>query len=163
MLAFRCCTMRVLALSVARCARRLAGVEAPPATRPALAGVHCRHWYSTPALHWHPTGTSLAQALHRCSTGTPQAHRYSTPTGAPRPLPWHPTAVVGEGARIAPGVRLGPFCVVSGGATLGADCDIGAGAHVLGATTLGAGCVLRSHAVVGAEVSAARSLTPASV
>lgn len=67
---------------------------------------------------------------------------------------FHPTAVIGDGATIAEGVKIGPFCVVSDGAVIGADCELGPGAHVLGNTTLGDRCVIRSHAVVGAEVRA---------
>ena len=64
----------------------------------------------------------------------------------------HPTAVIGTGAKIGEGVRIGPFCVVSERANIGPHCELGPGVHVLGDTTLGARCVIRSHAVIGAEV-----------
>ena len=63
-----------------------------------------------------------------------------------------PTASVHPRARLASDAALGPFCVVSAGAVVGPGCRIGAGVHLLGDVELGAGCVLRSHAVVGAEV-----------
>ena len=59
-------------------------------------------------------------------------------------------------ARLAPETAVGPFCVVSAGAVVGPGCRLGAGVHLLGDVELGAGCVLRSHAVVGAEVRRAR-------
>ena len=61
----------------------------------------------------------------------------------------HPSSLIGENASIAPGARIGPFCVVSDDAVIGPNCELGAGVHILGATTLGADCVVRSHAVVG--------------
>jgi UDP-3-O-[3-hydroxymyristoyl] glucosamine N-acyltransferase len=63
-----------------------------------------------------------------------------------------PTASVHPRARLASDAALGPFCVVSAGAVVGPGCRLGAGVHLLGDVELGAGCVLRSHAVVGAEV-----------
>jgi len=67
-----------------------------------------------------------------------------------------PTASVHPRARLAPETAVGPFCVVSAGAVVGPGCRLGAGVHLLGDVELGAGCVLRSHAVVGAEVRRAR-------
>ena len=61
----------------------------------------------------------------------------------------HPSSLIGANASVAPGARIGPFCVVSDDAVIGPNCELGAGVHVLGATTLGADCVVRSHAVVG--------------
>ena len=65
---------------------------------------------------------------------------------------YHPTAIIGTGAKIGEGVRIGPFCVISERAEIGPHCELGPGVHILGDTTLGAHCVLRSHAVIGAEV-----------
>ena len=61
----------------------------------------------------------------------------------------HPSSLIGANASVAPGARIGPFCVVSDDAVIGPNCELGAGVHILGATTLGADCVVRSHAVVG--------------
>ena len=85
---------------------------------------------------------SCPQALHR------QFVRHHSTVHALR----HPTAIVGEGAKIGEGVSMGPFVVVSNRATIGAHCELGPGAHILGDTTLGDRCVIRSHAVIGAEV-----------
>lgn len=50
----------------------------------------------------------------------------------------HPTAVIDEGARIAPDVAIGPYCVIEAG------------------TTIGAGCVLDAHVVIGPNVQIGR-------
>ena len=83
-------------------------------------------------------GPALTQQLWR---------RYSTQAL------FHPTAVIGGGATIGEGVSIGPFCIVSDSATIGPHCELGPSVHILGDTTLGARCVIRSHAVIGAEVS----------
>ena len=62
----------------------------------------------------------------------------------------HPSSQIGT-ASIAPGVRIGPFCVLSDDAVIGPNCELGAGVHILGSTTLGADCVVKSHAVVGSS------------
>jgi hypothetical protein len=102
------------------------------------------------AAHRSPPRGSAALTTHRLlrsSFSTPtrtQQQRYSS----------HPTAFVGGGAKIGEGVSIGPFCVVSDGATIGPHCELGASVHVLGSTVLGHSCVIRSHAVIGAEVRA---------
>ena len=82
-------------------------------------------------------GPALTQQLWR---------RYSTQAL------FHPTAVIGGGATIGEGVSIGPFCIVSDSATIGPHCELGPSVHIMGDTTLGARCVIRSHAVIGAEV-----------
>ena len=65
----------------------------------------------------------------------------------------HPTSVISENAVLSPDVVVGPFCVVSGGTTIGEGVVLQAGVHIFGHSRIGAKCVIRSHAVIGAEVS----------
>ena len=62
----------------------------------------------------------------------------------------HPSSQIGT-ACIADGVRIGPFCVLSDDAVIGANCELGAGVHVLGNTIIGPDCVVMSHAVIGSS------------
>ena len=70
--------------------------------------------------------------------------------GWPRGI--HPTAVIEEGAEIAPGASVGAFSVILSGARIGVDtvigphCTIGAGARI------GAGGLLREGVRIGARV-----------
>jgi UDP-N-acetylglucosamine acyltransferase len=50
----------------------------------------------------------------------------------------HPTALVEEGARLADGVRIGPFCQVTREVTLGEGVEVVSHAVVAGHTTVGA-------------------------
>lgn len=61
----------------------------------------------------------------------------------------HPSAVVEEGAELGRGVRIGPFCHVSGEAVLGDNVELIGHVTILGATTLGAGCQVHPTAVLG--------------
>ena len=65
----------------------------------------------------------------------------------------HPTSVISENAVLSPDVVVGPFCVISGGTTIGEGVVLQAGVHIFGHSSIGAKCVIRSHAVIGAEVS----------
>lgn len=69
---------------------------------------------------------------------------------APRPRgPYrHETAIVEEGAQVAPDVYLGAHCVVSADAKIGRDCTIGAGAFVGAGAVIGEETWLHPHAVV---------------
>ena len=51
----------------------------------------------------------------------------------------HPTAIVDPRARLAEGVRVGPYTVIDG------DVEVGEG------TTIGAHCVLTGHTVIGRD------------
>ena len=63
----------------------------------------------------------------------------------------HPTAHVGKEADLAPGVVIGPFCVITGPVTLGAGVRLMGSNYVQGPTTIGAGTTLYPHACVGFE------------
>ena len=60
----------------------------------------------------------------------------------------HPTAVVHPKAKIHPTVRVGPYAVVEGDVTLGAECELGPHVYLTGVTVIGArnrfhaGCVI---------------------
>jgi UDP-3-O-[3-hydroxymyristoyl] glucosamine N-acyltransferase len=88
----------------------------------------------------------------------------------PRPEPGvHPTAVIGEGARVDPSAFVGPYAVIGARSSLGPgavvhahavvgeDCEIGAGAvlhpHVVlyRRVRVGAGSVVHAGAVLGAD------------
>jgi UDP-N-acetylglucosamine acyltransferase len=61
----------------------------------------------------------------------------------------HPTALVAEGARLADGVSIGPFCVVGDKASLGPGTRLMSHVVVEGVTELGAGNVVHPFAVLG--------------
>ncbi len=81
----------------------------------------------------------------------------------------HPSAVVANGARIAPSAAIGPFCVIEEGAVLGERVQVRAGCTVLSGVTIGddtqlmprvtlyadviigARCLLHSGVVIGAD------------
>ncbi len=61
----------------------------------------------------------------------------------------HPTAVVEDGARIADGVDVGPYCIVGGSADLGPGVVLTSHVVVGGRTTIGAGCRVFPFASLG--------------
>ncbi|MBI4162002.1 MAG: acyl-ACP--UDP-N-acetylglucosamine O-acyltransferase [Acidobacteria bacterium] len=61
----------------------------------------------------------------------------------------HPTAVIGEGARLGPGTRVGPYAVVGSRVEVGARCEIGAHVVIDGITRIGDDCRLFPFAAVG--------------
>ena len=63
----------------------------------------------------------------------------------------HETAVISSRARIAPGVRVGPYAVVEEDVIIGADCEIGAHSVIKRFTTLGERNRVFEHAVLGGE------------
>jgi UDP-N-acetylglucosamine acyltransferase len=63
----------------------------------------------------------------------------------------HPTAIVEEGAQLAPDVRIGPYAVIGAYVQLGEGVEVGAHAVVTGHTTVGAGTRIFPHAALGGE------------
>lgn len=63
----------------------------------------------------------------------------------------HGTAIVDRSARLADGVRVGPYAVIGAEVEIGADSEIGAGARVLGPTRMGRENRVFPHACVGFE------------
>jgi UDP-N-acetylglucosamine acyltransferase len=61
----------------------------------------------------------------------------------------HASAIVEKGAQLGEGVRIGPFCHVSGDARLGDNVNLLSGVTVLGATTVGDGTIVYPNAVLG--------------
>jgi UDP-N-acetylglucosamine acyltransferase len=61
----------------------------------------------------------------------------------------HTTAVVEDGAELAPGVQVGPYAVIGPRVRLGAGSEVMAHAVVIGNTHIGARTVIFPHAVVG--------------
>ena len=49
----------------------------------------------------------------------------------------HPTAIVEDGAKLAAGVKIGPFCMVGAEVSLGEGCELVSHAVVAGRTTVG--------------------------
>ena len=60
----------------------------------------------------------------------------------------HPTAVLEEGVRLGPGVRIGALCFVGAGSEIGADCSVAPQVHIGRGVRLGQGCMIRPHAVL---------------
>jgi UDP-N-acetylglucosamine acyltransferase len=63
----------------------------------------------------------------------------------------HPTAVVEDGAELAPGVAIGPYAVIGPRVRLGPGVEVMAHAVVLGSTQIGAMTRIFPHAVVGSS------------
>jgi UDP-N-acetylglucosamine acyltransferase len=61
----------------------------------------------------------------------------------------HPTAIVEDGARLAAGVKIGPFCVVGRDVTLGERVELLSHVVVAGTTGIGAGTRIFPFASVG--------------
>jgi len=61
----------------------------------------------------------------------------------------HPTAIIGDGAKIGNNVKIGAFAVISSQATIGDNSIIDTHAIIDGNTTIGSGNHIFSHAVVG--------------
>jgi UDP-N-acetylglucosamine acyltransferase len=63
----------------------------------------------------------------------------------------HQTAVISSRARVAPGVRVGPYAVIEEDTSIGAGCEIGAHAVIKRFTTLGKRNRVFEHAILGGE------------
>jgi UDP-N-acetylglucosamine acyltransferase len=63
----------------------------------------------------------------------------------------HPTAIIGEGARVGRDVRIGPYAVVEGETEIGEGSEIRAHAVIKRFTTLGRGNIVYEGAVLGGE------------
>jgi len=63
----------------------------------------------------------------------------------------HPTAIIGDGARIHETVQVGPYAVIGPNVEIGAGTKIGAHAIIDGITTIGADCNIFAGASVGLE------------
>lgn len=63
----------------------------------------------------------------------------------------HPTALVDAGARLGPGVRVGPFSVLGPGVDIGAGTVIGPHVVIVRDTTVGSRCTVGAGAVLGGD------------
>ena len=61
----------------------------------------------------------------------------------------HPTAIVGQGARLAEGVRIGPYCIVGDNVVLHRDVELISHVSIDGHTEIGAGTQIYPFASVG--------------
>ena len=61
----------------------------------------------------------------------------------------HPTAVIEDGAELAPDVSIGPFCYVEAGASIGAGTRLVSHVAILGETSIGEDCTVHSFAAIG--------------
>ena len=61
----------------------------------------------------------------------------------------HPTAIVADGAQIADGVVIGPYCTISAQAVIGRGTELASHVVIEGNTTLGEGNRISSFAVLG--------------
>jgi UDP-N-acetylglucosamine acyltransferase len=64
-------------------------------------------------------------------------------------MPIHPTAIVHPEARVDPTASVGPYSVIEGGVSVGADTQIGPYVHLLGATKIGNRCRIHARASIG--------------
>ena len=63
----------------------------------------------------------------------------------------HPSAVIHEGARLADGVKIGPYCVVGEHVEIGRDTHVAAHVVLDGYTTIGERCRIFPFASIGLE------------
>jgi len=63
----------------------------------------------------------------------------------------HPTAVIEDGALIADDVRIGPYCVVSGGAEIGRGTVLANHVTILGSVRIGERNRVHANCVIGGE------------
>lgn len=71
----------------------------------------------------------------------------------------HPTALIEDGARLAPDVEIGPYAIVGGSVALGEGVKLDAHVVIGGNTEIGARTTVYSHAVLGGQ-SQMRSRQP---
>ncbi len=63
----------------------------------------------------------------------------------------HPSAIISSKAKLAAGVVVGPFSVISDNVIIGADTKIGAHCVIEGNTTIGKNCEIFTGAVIGSR------------
>jgi UDP-N-acetylglucosamine acyltransferase len=63
----------------------------------------------------------------------------------------HPSAIIEDGARIAPDARIGPFSVIGAGVDIGPGCEIGPHVVIAGRTRLGKNNRIFQFASIGDE------------
>jgi UDP-N-acetylglucosamine acyltransferase len=63
----------------------------------------------------------------------------------------HPTAVVHSGARLEPGVWIGPFCQVGEKVSLGRNTRLESSVFITGLTSIGPDCRFSPYSVIGTE------------
>jgi UDP-3-O-[3-hydroxymyristoyl] glucosamine N-acyltransferase len=95
-----------------------------------------------------------AQPRHAFAAVLAQLH----PT-VPPPPGIHPTAVVSEGAQIAPDSSIGPHAVIGDGTRIASRCIIGAGSVVGANVTLGENCTLYANVTIYDNVEIGHSAT----
>jgi len=72
----------------------------------------------------------------------------------------HPTAIVEDGAAVAPGAEVGPFCIVRSGARLGEGVRLLSHVVIGGSTEIGDRTVIHPQAVLGGDAQI-RGVDPA--
>jgi UDP-N-acetylglucosamine acyltransferase len=63
----------------------------------------------------------------------------------------HPSAIIEDGASIAPDVRVGPFCVIGAQVEIGPDCEIASHVVLTGRTRIGSGNRIFQFASIGEQ------------
>ncbi len=61
----------------------------------------------------------------------------------------HKTAIIQAGAKLSPGVSVGPYSIIEGNVTLGDNVRVGSHCMITGQTTIGKNCKIYTGAVVG--------------
>jgi UDP-N-acetylglucosamine acyltransferase len=72
----------------------------------------------------------------------------------------HPTAIVEDGAQIADGVDIGPYCLVGGGVKLGEAVRLLSHVALRGNLEIGPRTVIHAHAVLGGEAQIRNTTAP---
>lgn len=72
----------------------------------------------------------------------------------------HPTAIVGDGAELAEGVSIGPYCVIGEHVRIGARTQLHSHVVIEGHTTIGEDCTIRPFANLGGPPQAAYNGEP---
>jgi UDP-N-acetylglucosamine acyltransferase len=61
----------------------------------------------------------------------------------------HPSAIISPGAQLDSSVEVGPFSVIDGQVSLGANCRVGPHVYLTGCTTIGPDNCFHAHCVIG--------------
>lgn len=72
----------------------------------------------------------------------------------------HPTAIVEDGAQIADGVEIGPYCLVGAGVKLGESVHLLSHVALRGNLEIGPRTVIHAHAVLGGEAQIRNAAAP---
>jgi UDP-2-acetamido-3-amino-2,3-dideoxy-glucuronate N-acetyltransferase len=102
----------------------------------------CRHFLDCLETRRAPKsdgreGLRVLRVLEACQQSMQQRPAPAPPSEAQKPYFAHPSAIVGEPAKIGPGTKIWHFSHIMSGATVGENCSFGQNCHVASGVTIG--------------------------